>query len=129
MASVIIKYIDGFKSGLVEIREIQENQPLMIGRDPSCDILLDTDDDSVIDFHCSISYDGHAYNFQKIDSRTRINGNRISNVIHLKSGDEISVGKNQTSFRFDCIPAVLERPEHETYRNKRGLFRRVLKRD
>jgi|GEM_PF-5259992 len=128
MASVLIKFIDGYKSGLVEIREIEQYQRLMIGKDPSCDIQLDAEDESVIDFHCSIVYDGHAYHFQKIDGQTKINGSRISHSIRLKAGDRISVGKNQTLFSFDSIPQITELPETEQYKIKRGLFRRVLKR-
>ena len=128
MASVLIKFIDGYKSGLVEIREIQQHQRLLIGKDPSCDIQLDTEDASVIDFHCSIVYDGHAYHFQKIDGQSKINGNRINHSIRLKAGDRISVGNNQTLFSFDSIPQITEIPETEPFKIKRGLFRRVLKR-
>ena len=128
MASVIIKFIEGFKSGLVEIREIEQYQRLLIGKDPSCDIQLDSEDDSVIDFHCSIVYDGNNYSFQKIDGQTKINGNRIGNAIRLKAGDKISIGKVQTTFSFDCIPPLTESPAEEHLKIKRGLFRRVLKR-
>lgn len=128
MASVIIKFIDGFKSGLVEIREIEQHQRLLIGKDPSCDIQLDDNDETVIDFHCSIVYDGSAFHFQKIDGLTKINGNRFSHSIRLKAGDQISVGKNQTLFSFDSIPQIFDSTEPEQIKIKRGLFRRVLKR-
>lgn len=128
MATVLIKFINGFKSGLVEIREIEQHQRLLIGKDPSCDIQLDEGDESIIDFHCSIVFDGSAYHFQKIDGQTKINGSRISNSVRLKAGDKISVGKNQTLFSFDSIPQITESPAAEHFKIKRGLFRRVLKR-
>ena len=128
MASVIIKFIEGFKSGLVEIREIEQHRQLLIGKDPSCDIQLDSQDDSLIDYHCSIVWDGRGYSFQKINGQTKINGNRISKIIRLKGGDKISVGSNQTTFSFDCIPQLTESPKEEHLKIKRGLFRRVLKR-
>lgn len=128
MASVIITFIDGLKSGLVETREVEQHQRLLIGKDFACDIQLDAGDESIVDFHCSILYDGSAYHLHKIDSQTRINGNRVCNIVRLKVGDKISVGKNQSIFSFDCIPLIAESPEVEPNKIKRGLFRRALKR-
>ena len=128
MASVIIKFINGYKSGLIEIREIEQFQRLLIGKDPSCDIQLDSEDESIIDFHCSIAYDGSAYHFQRINGQTKLNGNRISHAIQLKPGDRISIGKNQITFSFDCLPQINKIAKAEQLKVKRGLFRRVLKR-
>ncbi|MBK7597083.1 MAG: FHA domain-containing protein [Acidobacteria bacterium] len=64
-----------------------------IGRDESCDIILDGD--TVSRVHCIISRYGNIY-VLKDSSRngTWVNGERVNREIQLREGDEIRTGRN-----------------------------------
>lgn len=65
----------------------------IIGRDPSADIMVPAS--AVSRRHCRIAFDGTQYTLEDLGSSngTFVNGNRLTGVHTLRSGDDIALGQ------------------------------------
>lgn len=92
-----LRFLDGPETG----RVVDISGGLTIGRDKSCDIIID--EDGVSRTHARVSRDGTGYVLEDMNSRNgvRVNGSRIEKNVMLKSQDRIGVGDRIILFTTD----------------------------
>lgn len=88
-----LRLINGISSG--EIFSLGRSESIL-GREPGVDILLDSP--GVSRRHARLTWDGKVCQIEDLGSSngTFVNGDRISTLVVLKSGDEIGLGKAVT---------------------------------
>lgn len=93
---VLIKNGSKFKGGQTETFSADQSRELIIGRDPSCDIQFDPNDDLVSRRHAKITRvsDAPEYTIADLGSRngTMVNKKRIFEPTKLNCGDQIQLG-------------------------------------
>jgi serine protease Do len=111
---IVIQHVSASKSNQVEQFSIDGLAELVIGRDPSCNIVFDDQrDDYVSRRHAAIRIEGGDQpHFRIVDlgsrNGTRVNGETISAETELSPGDMIELGAGGPKFTFDVQP----RPAH-----------------
>ncbi len=105
---VLIKNGSKFKGGQTETFSADQSRELIIGRDPSCDIKFDPNDDLVSRRHAKITKvsDAPEYTIADLGSRngTMVNKKRIFEPTKLNCGDQIQLGPDGPQFEFDLDP-------------------------
>jgi S1-C subfamily serine protease len=105
---VLIKNDSKFKGGQTEAFSASQSRELIIGRDPSCDIKFDPNDDLVSRRHAKITKvsDVPEYTIADLGSRngTLVNRKRIFEPTKLNCGDQIQLGPDGPQFEFDLDP-------------------------
>lgn len=106
---ILIKNLGGIKKGAVEEFPGAKNREVIIGRDPSCDVKFDPNDDLVSRRHARISQsEGEAveYTIADLGSRngTFVNKQRIFGPVKLSCGDNVQLGPGGPEFEFDLDP-------------------------
>ena len=114
---IIIKNLNAKKAGVTEEFAVAGRQELSIGRDPSCDLKFDPNDDLVSRRHARIALpatDGADYQVADLGSRngTFVNKQRIFGPVKLGCGDIIQLGPGGPEFEFqiDPPPASMVKP-------------------
>ncbi len=79
--------------------------PVIVGFDPAADICLD--DSAVGHYHCMIDFGNVGLMVWDLGTRsgTFINGARVCQNAPLRSGDELSFGKNRLLVRYEDGPS------------------------
>jgi serine protease Do len=106
---ILVKHMHAAKSGQVEEFPADQKRELIIGRDPSCDLKFDPNDDLVSRRHAKITYsasDPADYTIEDLGSRngTFINNQRIFGPVKLNCGDLVRLGPGGPEFEFDLTP-------------------------
>jgi serine protease Do len=105
---VLIKNGSKFKGGQTETFPSDQARELIIGRDPSCDIKFDPNDDLVSRRHAKITRvsDAPEYTIADLGSRngTLVNKKRIFEPTRLNCGDQVQLGPDGPQFEFDLDP-------------------------
>jgi serine protease Do len=106
---ILVKHLHAAKSGQVEEFPIGQKRELTVGRDPSCDLKFDPDNDLVSRRHAKItssSSDPSDYTIEDLGSRngTFVNNQRIFGPVKLNCGDLIRLGPGGPEFEFDITP-------------------------
>ena len=86
--------------GWIRNFSVNENDRIVIGRDPrSCSCVIDFDK-SVSSKHCEISYRGGHYYLTDLGSTngTKIDGFSIANTAEIRSGSVITMGRQRFLF-------------------------------
>jgi pSer/pThr/pTyr-binding forkhead associated (FHA) protein len=106
---ILVKHMHAAKSGQVEEFPVAQRRELTIGRDPSCDLKFDPDNDLVSRRHAKITTsatDPADYTIEDLGSRngTFVNNQRIFGPVKLNCGDLIRLGPGGPEFEFDITP-------------------------
>jgi serine protease Do len=105
---VLIKNSGKSKGGQTESFPSSQYKELTIGRDPSCDIKFDPNDDLVSRRHAKITKvsDAPEYTIADLGSRngTLVNKRRIFEPTRLNCGDLVQLGPDGPQFEFDLDP-------------------------
>jgi serine protease Do len=105
---VLIKNDMKFKGGQTEAFDSNKSRELIIGRDPSCDIQFDPNDDLVSRRHAKITRVSEVpeYTIADLGSRngTLVNKKRIFEPTRLNCGDQVQLGPDGPQFEFDLDP-------------------------
>jgi len=113
MARINVKYQSGSRSGTTEVFSTSHYQTLYLGRDPSCDIRFDLDNDDLVSrSHAMIEWDlENQQRFVITDllssNGTFVNGERITDATEIHSGDRINLGQQGPG-----VEISIERPKH-----------------
>jgi len=113
---ILIKNLNQSKAGKTESFSCVNVRELTIGRDPSCDIKFDPNDDLVSRRHAKITRisDAPEYTIADLGSRngTLVNMKRIYEPIPLHCGDIVQLGPGgpQSEFDLDPRPASMIKP-------------------
>jgi serine protease Do len=110
---ILIKYKSAAKSGQVDKFPAGKSRELTIGRDPSCDLKFDPNDDLVSRRHAKITQSsGEAAEFSIADLGSRngtfVNNQRIFGPVKLACGDLVRLGPGGPEFEFDLDPRPTE---------------------
>jgi len=105
---ILIKNIGKPKGGQTEAFSAGQHSELTIGRDPSCDVKFDPNDDLVSRRHAKITKvnDVPEYTIADLGSRngTLVNKRRIFEPTKLNCGDLVQLGPDGPQFEFDLDP-------------------------
>lgn len=105
---ILIKNIGKSKGGQTESFSAGQSRELTIGRDPSCDIQFDPNDDLVSRRHSRIAKvsDAPEYTIADLGSRngTFVNKKRIFEPTRLSCGDLVQLGPDGPQIQFDLDP-------------------------
>lgn len=105
---ILIKNIGRSKGGQTETFSASQFRELTVGRDPSCDIKFDPNDDLVSRRHSKITKvsDAPEYTIADLGSRngTLVNKKRIFEPTRLNCGDVVQLGPDGPQFEFDLDP-------------------------
>ncbi|MBN1567265.1 MAG: trypsin-like peptidase domain-containing protein [Acidobacteria bacterium] len=106
---ILVKHLHAAKSGQVEEFPVTQKRELTIGRDPSCDLKFDPNNDLVSRRHARITAspaDPADYTIEDLGSRngTFVNNQRIFGPVKLNCGDLIRLGPGGPEFEFDLTP-------------------------
>lgn len=105
---ILIKNLGKSKGGQTETFSASQYQELTIGRDPSCDIKFDPNDDLVSRRQAKITKvsDAPEYTIADLGSRngTFVNKKRIFDPAKLNCGDIVQMGPDGPQFEFDLDP-------------------------
>jgi hypothetical protein len=73
-------------------RVVPLDRPLLIGRRPDCDLILQ--DDAVSGHHARIAWDSDGWEVEDLESTngTYLNARRVSRPVRLRTGDALRVG-------------------------------------
>ena len=99
MARINVKYRSGSRSGTTEVFSTSHYQSLYLGRDPSCDIRFDLDNDDLVSrSHAMIEWDLEKQERFTItdllsSNGTFVNANRINDATEIQTGDRINLGE------------------------------------
>jgi S1-C subfamily serine protease len=104
---ILIRYCGGAPSGVAEFPASQHHE-LIIGRDPSCDVKFDPDNDLVSRRHARMNQGPGpgTYTIADLGSRngTFVNRQRIFEPVVLAPGDTVQLGPGGPEFQFDLDP-------------------------
>ena len=107
-SKILIKNIGKSKGGQTETFSASQFRELTVGRDPSCDIKFDPNDDLVSRRHAKITKvsDAPEYTIADLGSRngTLVNKKRIFEPTRLNCGDIVQLGPDGPQFEFDLDP-------------------------
>jgi S1-C subfamily serine protease len=110
MEKMLLKHIEGSKSGQTERFDLPLNCEVLFGRDPSSQIVFDSNkDDLVSRLHARLSQD-HTdktiFIITDLNSRngTYVNGMRITGPAMLNPGDILELGSGGAKIEFDLDP-------------------------
>ena len=106
---ILIKNLSASKTGVNEEFPVARYHELTIGRDPSCDVKFDPNDDLVSRRHAKITQSAGepaAYTIADLGSRngTFVNKQRIFGPVRLSCGDLVQLGPGGPQFEFDIDP-------------------------
>lgn len=89
---------------------ISAQHPVIIGRDPGCDVVLDAQFQGVSKRHLAIHPTSDSpthltWEVRDLDSAngTYLNGQRLQKPLPLKHGDRLRLGKTGPEFGFECL--------------------------
>jgi serine protease Do len=107
-SKILIKNSSKSKAGQTETFSASQFRELTIGRDPSCDVKFDPNDDLVSRRHAKITRvsDVPEYTVADLGSRngTLVNKKRIFEPTRLNCGDSVQLGPDGPQFEFDLDP-------------------------
>ncbi len=106
---ILVKHLHAAKSGQMEEFPVAQKRELTVGRDPSCDVKFDPDNDLVSRRHAKITAsagDPADYTIEDLGSRngTFVNNQRIFGPVKLNCSDLIRLGPGGPEFEFDITP-------------------------
>ncbi|MBI4874131.1 MAG: trypsin-like peptidase domain-containing protein [Acidobacteria bacterium] len=106
---ILIRNLSATKAGQTEDFPAGGFRELTVGRDPSCEVRFDPNDDLVSRRHAKISAspaDPAEYTVADLGSRngTFVNRQRIFGPVKLNCGDRIQLGAGGPEFEFDLDP-------------------------
>ena len=110
MEKMLLKHIEGSKSGQTERFDLPLSREVLFGRDPSSQITFDPNkDDLVSRLHARLTQDPTDKNIfiiTDLNSRngTYVNGMRITGPAKLNPGDTIELGTGGPKIEFDLDP-------------------------
>ena len=114
---ILIKNLSAAKAGQIEEFAAATYREISIGRDPSCDVKFDPDNDLVSRRHAKITQSPSnpaEYTIADLGSRngTFVNKQRIFGPVALSSGDTVQLGAGGPEFVFslDPPPAGMVKP-------------------
>ena len=104
---------------------LSSTQEVVMGRDPSCQIVLDEVTASIVSRrHASIRPSAQSNQYEVCDlgsaNGTYINGQRLQGCLNLRPGDRITLGINGPSFEFELssqAPTAMSRNEETATRS------------
>jgi pSer/pThr/pTyr-binding forkhead associated (FHA) protein len=110
MASIIVRYLSGSRSGQFDLFDAETFQELLVGRDPSAQIRFDSDQDDLVSRqHIRIArdvIDPEAFQVVDLESRNGcfLNRRRVFGSVRVAHGDVIELGMGGPKFRFELDP-------------------------
>jgi serine protease Do len=119
MASrIVIQHLSGAKANQIEQFSVDGLVELSIGRDPSCNVVLDSPRDEYVSRRHAVIRIENGDHFRLVDlgssNGTRLNGQVISGEVELSASDTIELGAGGPKFTFDVQP----RPPHFMVRTR-----------
>ena len=103
MARIVLKHLTGSRANTTEIYPTNRFQSLYMGRDPSCDVQFDADQDDLVSrSHAVIEWeedDPTELTLSDLLSSngTFLNGQRVHGAVPLSSGDKVQLGSTGPS--------------------------------
>lgn len=116
MGKILLKHLEGSKAGKVDSIDLPLTAEIVLGRDPSVQIVFDaTKDDLVSRNHAHLRQEASSpvsISITDLGSRngTYINGMRITGPAKLNPGDVISLGSGGPKIEFDLDPRPAVEP-------------------
>ena len=107
---IILRFRNASKAGTTAEFPAKQYRSVTIGRDPSCEVMYDSDkDDLVSRLHSKITIEaGNPPSFVLTDFGSRngtfVNHQRISSAVKLNPGDVVQLGPGGPDFEFDLDP-------------------------
>ena len=107
---VLLRFRNASKAGTTAEFPVKQFRSISIGRDPSCEVVYDSDrDDLVSRLHSKITIEaGSQPSFVLSDFGSRngtfVNNQRISSPTKLSAGDRVTLGPGGPEFEFDLDP-------------------------
>ncbi len=106
MDRIILEYLNGNRTGTVEVYPAARFASLYLGRDAKCDVRLDTDADTMVSRnHAVIEWvdEDHLRRYTLSDllssNGTYLNGERVLGTVALRDGDIVRLGAQGVEFR------------------------------
>jgi serine protease Do len=108
---ILIKNLNAAKAGQIEEFATEKYRELSIGRDPSCDVKFEPDNDLVSRRHAKITQspiNPAEFTITDLGSRngTFVNKQRIFSAVALTAGDTVQLGPGGPEFVFSLDPPV-----------------------
>lgn len=116
MDKMLLKHLEGSKAGQTDRFDLPLKQEVVLGRDPSAQIVFDAQkDDLVSRLHARLSQDPAdpaSFTVTDLNSRngTYVNGMRITGPAKLGPGDTIELGTGGPKIEFDLDPRPASAP-------------------
>lgn len=107
MARIIVNHQTGSRAGTTEVYPTNRFQSLYFGRDPSCDVQFDEEQDDLVSrSHAVIEWEEDDPSKITISdllssNGTYLNGDRVFGAVPLTTGDVMQLGKNGPTMRID----------------------------
>lgn len=116
MEKMLLKHLEGSKAGQTDRFDLPLTQEIVLGRDPSAQIVFDpTRDDLVSRLHVRLTQDSSdptSFTITDLNSRngTYVNGMRITGPAKINPGDVIELGTGGPKMEFDLDPRPATAP-------------------
>jgi hypothetical protein len=107
---ILLRFRNASKAGTTAEFPVKQYRSISIGRDPSCEVVYDSDrDDLVSRLHSKITIEaGPTPSFVLSDFGSRngtfVNNQRIGSPTRLSPGDRVTLGPGGPEFEFDVDP-------------------------
>lgn len=110
---IVIKHLTGSKSNQIEEFDYQANDSIRFGRAAQNQLHFNSDQDSAVSREHGVISKGETFgSFIITDNNslngTYVNGQRVTETMTLRPGDEISIGAKGPSFQFDTYPSLVD---------------------
>src|ERR1035438_1121390 len=107
---ITLRYRSGSKAGTAREFPVKDSRSISIGRDPSCELGFDQDQDDLVSrMHSKIRVEGDnppSCFISDAGSRNGafVNRQRVSGEVKLNPGDSIQLGAGGPALEFDLFP-------------------------
>ena len=97
--------------------DLPPGQQYVLGRDPSCDVVVDDDSCSRRHLLISVDLDGDCMTLQDLDSRngTYLDGGKLTDVVFAPDESELRVGSTVFVISYQEVAELGETQELDTY--------------
>lgn len=109
-ARIVVQHVSGTKANQIENFPLDEYAELVIGRDPTCNIVFDAEREHYVSRRQAVIRitGGDHPSFKIVDlgstNSTLLNGAKISSEAELLPGDTVELGTGGPRFKFDVQP-------------------------